>query len=84
MELHQDRLDPTRRAFDHELNVVRSAIAMVGSGCASRILLAGLGCGERLVKPARRIALEAGVRIVPERSTDGTRVRITIESIQRG
>jgi hypothetical protein len=51
--------------LERELELVRNAIAMVASGAAPRVSLGSLQFGEQLVEPARRLALEAGVRIVP-------------------
>lgn len=73
--------DPAARTLEHELELVRSAIAMVSSGGAPRISLSGLRFGDELVEPAQRMALEAGVRVVPVWSTDETGLDLTVELI---
>jgi hypothetical protein len=64
---HSDK-DPDEaiaRTIDHELELVRAAIAMVASGAAPRVSLGSLRFGDELLKPARRLAIPAGVRVVP-------------------
>jgi hypothetical protein len=60
-----DSSDTAVQVLERELELIRSAIAMVASGAAPRVSLGSLRFGEQLIKPARRMALEAGVRIVP-------------------
>lgn len=45
--------------------MAREAIAMVASGAAKRIVIAGIRYGETIIEPASRIALAAGVRVKP-------------------
>ncbi len=73
--------DPAVRTLEHELELVRSAIAMVSSGGAPRISLSGLRFGDELVEPAQRMALEAGVRVVPVWSTDEAGLDLTVEQM---
>ena len=65
MDAASDATDPTVRTIEHELDLVRGAVAMVASGGAPRVQLAGLRFADPLLAPARRMALQAGVRIVP-------------------
>ncbi len=61
--------DPTAtqvgRTLEHEVNLVREAIAMVAGGGSRRVVVAGLQFGEALLAPARGLAAESGVRLVP-------------------
>jgi hypothetical protein len=65
-----------------EMRFVREAIAMVASGGAPRVVLAGLHFDETLLDPARRLALEAGVRLVPVSRADEAGADIAIEKIR--
>jgi len=71
--------DVTVLALEHELDLVRSAIAMVAAGGARRVVVAGLHFGDQLVEPARRMALQAGVRVVPLWPLDERGVDIAVE-----
>jgi hypothetical protein len=57
-------------ARDRESRLVREAIAMVAAGASPRVVVAGIRFGETLLDDARRIALEAGVRVNPIWRTD--------------
>jgi hypothetical protein len=46
-----------------ELRMVREAIAMVAMGITPRVVLAGIRHGDDILVAARRLALEAGVRV---------------------
>jgi len=65
--------------LERELTLVREAIAMVALGAASRVVLGGLRFGEALVEPARRLAAEEGVRIVPLWTADDAGADIAVE-----
>jgi hypothetical protein len=58
------------RTLKSEMGLIREAILMVASGYSSRVTVAGLTFGERLLRPARSLAAEHGVRIVPQWSAD--------------
>jgi hypothetical protein len=73
--------DPAIPALDHELGLVRSAIAMVASGGSPRVSLGGLQFGEQLIETARALALQAGVRIVPIWSSDECGADLRVERI---
>ena len=69
------------RTLEHEMNLVRDAIAMVASGASRRVVVGGLRFGETLLAPARGLAAEAGVRLVPLWMPDDTGADIAIERI---
>ena len=69
------------RTLDHELDLVRGAIAMVASGAAPRVRLTSLRFGEQLLEPARRMADAAGVRLVPEWTSDEGGAGLTVEAM---
>jgi hypothetical protein len=80
-EPHADGTDPAVRALDREMELVRNAIDLVASGGAPRVTLGGLSFGEELIEPARRMALEAGVRIVPLWTADDVGAALAVERI---
>lgn len=65
--------------LEHEMRLVREAISMVASGGAPRVSVAGLRFGDVLLEPARRLAREAGVDLVPLWSADDAGVDIMVE-----
>ena len=69
------------RSLDHELELVRGAVAMVASGGAPRVSIGGLRFGDELLEPARRMASVAGVRIVPLWSADEHGAGLTVERV---
>jgi hypothetical protein len=66
---------------ERELRLVREAVAMVASGGAPRVVLAGLRAGAELLGPARSIAAEAGVRVVRLPVADSHGADIAVERI---
>jgi hypothetical protein len=79
----QLRPDPQSVAqADREMRLVREAIDMVASGGSRRVILAGIGFGDSLLDPARRLALEAGVRVLPVRHEGDGGVDISVERIR--
>ena len=54
---------------------------MVAAGGAPRVVLAGLRFGEQLLAPARAMAGEAGVRIVPLWTADDAGADLAVERI---
>jgi hypothetical protein len=71
-----------KRQLDRELRLVSDAIAMVASGHSPRVTVGGLRLGDELLEPARRLAGQAGVRIVPHWMADEAGVDITVERIE--
>jgi len=69
------------QTLEKELNLVREAIVMVASGGSPRVTVAGLHFGEALLTTARRLATEAGVRLVPLWMPDDAGADIAIERI---
>lgn len=81
MEPSTKQSDPVGRTLEHELDMVRSAIALVASGGAPSVQLASLRFGEQLIELARQIALGTGVRVAEMWSTDEAGVGISVELI---
>lgn len=67
--------------LEHEMRLIQEAIALVASGGAPRVVVAGLRLGDELLHSARRVALEAGVRIVPLWRADEAGLDIAVERI---
>jgi hypothetical protein len=76
-----DRL--VTRQLELELRLVAEAIEMVASGGSRRVTLAGLQLGEQLIGAARRMAVAAGVRVVPEWSAGDSGVDLVVEAMDR-
>lgn len=68
-------------AQERELLMVREAIAMVASGASTRVVLAGIRHGNQILDSARRLALEAGVRVIPLRVQENTGADLAVEPI---
>jgi hypothetical protein len=81
--MDQSREDPTHagQTLEHEMSLVREAIAMVASGASPRVVVGGLRFGEALLVPARGLAMEAGVRLVPLWMPDDAGADIAVERI---
>ncbi len=71
--------DEVARTLEREMRLIRGAIALVASGGAPRVIVAGLRLGEQLLDSSSRIAREAGVRLVPLWSADEAGVDLSIE-----
>jgi hypothetical protein len=69
------------RTLELEMTLVREAIAMVAGGGARRVVVGGLRFGEALLVPARGLATEAGVRLVPLWMPDDAGADIAVERI---
>lgn len=69
------------RTLDHELDLIRGAIALVASGGAPRVRLVSLRFGEQLLEQAHRLAATAGVRVVPDWTSDEGGASLTVEPI---
>ncbi len=65
--------------LDLELRMVREAIALVALRHSWRVTVAGLRLGETILEPARRLADDAGVRLVPLWTSDGSRLDFRVE-----
>lgn len=63
------------------MTLVREAISMVASGGSPRVVVGGLRFGEDLLAPARDLAAESGVRVVPLWMPDDAGADIAIERI---
>jgi hypothetical protein len=64
------------------LLLVREAILMVASGAAARVVLAGRPVSIGVVDRARRLALEAGVRVIILPRNDAVGHDLAIEQIR--
>jgi hypothetical protein len=71
-----------QRQLDRELELIRDAITLVASGRAPRVTVAGLRLGDALLVPARQLARQAGVRIVPKWGADESGVDIAVEPFE--
>ena len=56
-------VDP--QAVERDLRMVCEAIALVASGAAPRVVVANIRFGSLILDPARRLALDRGLRIRP-------------------
>jgi hypothetical protein len=70
MRSSRARFTATAQVLDLELDVVSTAIAMVATGGASRVLLAGLRFGEQILPVAMLRGRSAGVQVTPLWSAD--------------
>ena len=70
------------RTLEREMSLVREAIAMVAGGGSPRVTVAGLRFGQALLLPARGLAAEAGVRLVPLWMPDDAGADIAVERIE--
>ncbi len=76
--------DTALRTLEQELSLLEGAIDMVASGAAPAVSLGGLRFGEQLLRSARRMALRAGVRVVPLWTVDEMGAAIRIERLGDG
>lgn len=67
---------------EHQMRLIREAIRMVACGGAPRVILAGISFDEPILDAAARLALEAGVRLVPLRRADEAGADIAIERVR--
>jgi hypothetical protein len=70
----------TARVLQRESRLVREAIALVASGGARRVVIAGLRFGDDVVDPARTAAGESGLRIRALGRTSGSGIDLSIEA----
>lgn len=84
MNQSTNQAERVRRTLEQEMSLVREAIAMVAAGRSRRVVVAGIRFGETLLAPARAMASEAGVRLVPLWMPDDAGVDIAIERITDG
>jgi hypothetical protein len=69
------------RALDHELGLVRDAIALVARGGSRRVVVANLRYGDELLDRVAALARQAHVRIVPLFMPDDAGSDIAVEAI---
>ena len=75
------RLSKGARVLQRESRIVRDAIALVASGGASRVVIAGLRFGDEVIDPARGAALQAGLRVRALGRSAGEGIDLAIEAI---
>jgi hypothetical protein len=68
-------------AEERELRMVREAIAMVALGASPRIVVAGIRHGDDILVAARRLALDAGVRVNRLSQREGPGADLAVEPI---
>jgi hypothetical protein len=66
-------------ALDQEMRLVTEAIAMVASGASPRVVIAGIRFGEAILAPGRRMASNAGLKLVPIWRADESGFDVAIE-----
>ena len=84
MEIVPTPPDVAVRTLERELELVRSAVAMVASGASRRVVLGSLQFGEQLLAPAGQLAAAAGVRAVALWNADEAGAGIAIELSDTG
>jgi hypothetical protein len=67
------------RTIDHELDIVRAAIAMVAVGASGRVVVASLRFGDEILPRAQALAGLRGLRVVPLWTMDDGHHSIAIE-----
>jgi hypothetical protein len=70
--------DTFARALDTELALLESAIRLVASGAATRVVVSNLAYGRVVIEPARLFAEEAGVGLVLEPAANAERVSAVV------
>jgi len=61
--------------------LLREAIVLVARGGSRRVVVAGLRFGDQLLEPARRLAADQHVRIVPLWMPDDAGADIAVEAL---
>jgi hypothetical protein len=80
MDQLADRVpDELARTLEHEMRLVRDAIALVASGASPRVVVASLRLSGRLIDPGRQLAAQAGVQFTPLWRVDNAGADIAIE-----
>jgi hypothetical protein len=84
MEVIGDRMaEVVPATLEHEMRMVREAIAMVASGAAPRVVLGGIRFGETLAAWAGQMAVEAGVLLTPLWRSDEAGADLSVERMPR-
>jgi hypothetical protein len=69
----------TQAALDHDLALVSSAIGLVARHGARRVLVAGLGSGREVLRPAQLLAARAGLRLTAVPTVDGDTIDLEVD-----
>jgi len=80
---HDRMAEVVPATLEHEMRLVREAIAMVASGGAPRVVLGGIHFGDRLTDWGRRVAGEAGVLLTPLWRSDDAGPDLSVERVIR-
>ncbi len=81
MEVQDRSAQVVPATLDREMQLIREAIAMVALGGYPRVVIAGIHFGEALLLPGRRLAFDAGVRLVALWRADEAGVDLAVEQI---
>jgi hypothetical protein len=74
--------DPFARALDVELELVETAIRLVASGVATRVVVSNLAYGRVVVEPARALAEESSVSLTTVPAAGGERQNVVVSSME--
>jgi hypothetical protein len=77
-------VEETGSVLERDLAIVRSAIGLVARHGAPRVLVAGLHSGDELLRAARSVADQAGVRIVAIPGGDAEMLDLEVEDPAHG
>ncbi len=65
--------------IDRELELIRTAIAMVASGGSPRVVVAGLRFGDQILPRAQAMAYLNGLQVTPQWTLDENQTSIAVE-----
>jgi hypothetical protein len=71
--------DLVAQTIDHELELIRSAVAMVASGKAPRVVVGSLRFGEQIMDQAQELAGRNGLQATAQWTLDKHQHAIAIE-----
>lgn len=74
-------LVPITGSYDYELQLIREAIAMVSTGKAPRVVVAGIRYAAILFDPAERLAQKSGIGLTPLRRKGVVGFDISVERV---
>jgi hypothetical protein len=81
MDQTSDRLSTVvSETIERELRLIGEACAMVAAGHSRRVVVGSLRFGHELLEPARAIAQEKGVRVVPLWTIEDATTGMAIEA----
>jgi hypothetical protein len=81
MDTKSDRLaEVVSETLERELRLILEACAMVAGGHSRRVVVGSLRFGHELLGPARDIAAQRGVRVVPLWTIEDATTGLAIEA----